>query len=215
MNAQSRTAGGSWASAAGRGRFVAALGLMGAVASGCAGAMGPELPAAAPAAPAVASEVYRAEVLALAREARALVMADEEEGAGAGSSAERCDLDAGYSGALYDPTEPLSSMVTLVSAEELCDKAHIQCFDDCWKVAPPKEWGKKRGDGHYRYCTSKCLNEYMACLKAAGVHQFGAMSDAVEWLKGHPVVAGAMVIVGAAVYVVATGGGGALTLVLL
>jgi RHS repeat-associated protein len=43
-----------------------------------------------------------------------------------------------------------------------CDQEHIECFRQCWNQNPP--WPIKRGDkGHYKYCSSKCLAEYMAC----------------------------------------------------
>jgi len=44
-----------------------------------------------------------------------------------------------------------------------CDEEHIQCFRSCWGKCPP--WPIRRGSGgHYRYCQSMCLVEYMECL---------------------------------------------------
>jgi len=43
-----------------------------------------------------------------------------------------------------------------------CDQEHIECFRKCWNSCPP--WPIERGKrGHYLYCQSKCLAEYMEC----------------------------------------------------
>lgn len=63
-------------------------------------------------------------------------------------------------------SEAGASTQALTQAE--CDEQHTECFRACWKAKPP--WPLKRGDaGHYKYCTSKCLAEYMACLAKAGL----------------------------------------------
>ena len=43
-----------------------------------------------------------------------------------------------------------------------CAEEHIGCFRRCWNSWPP--WPIERGNkGHYLYCQSKCLAEYMEC----------------------------------------------------
>ena len=44
-----------------------------------------------------------------------------------------------------------------------CDQEQIDCFRSCWNDCPP--WPIKKGNaGHYRYCQTKCLVEYMECV---------------------------------------------------
>ena len=46
-----------------------------------------------------------------------------------------------------------------------CDQEHVECFRKCWSQCPP--WPIDRGKrGHYLYCQSKCLAEYMECEAA-------------------------------------------------
>ena len=43
-----------------------------------------------------------------------------------------------------------------------CAEEHIGCFRRCWNSWPP--WPiQRRNKGHYLYCQSKCLAEYMEC----------------------------------------------------
>jgi RHS repeat-associated protein len=44
-----------------------------------------------------------------------------------------------------------------------CDQEHIECFRKCWGKCPPWPFGPKGKGGHYRYCSAKCLAEYMEC----------------------------------------------------
>ena len=108
-----------------------------------------------------------------------------------------------------DPTDPEEGGI-----DRDCDQEHITCFRDCWNARPPWPVRYHKWD-HNTYCTSKCLAEYMACLAAlAGERVFEEMEDAIDWLADHPeVVVGTVVVVGGAVFVVATGGSGALILV--
>jgi RHS repeat-associated protein len=47
--------------------------------------------------------------------------------------------------------------------ERDCDAEHNQCWSDCWNGTPP--WPAEKGkQGHYAYCGTKCLAEYMECL---------------------------------------------------
>ena len=51
-----------------------------------------------------------------------------------------------------------------------CDQEHIECFRRCWSQCPP--WPIERGKrGHYLYCQSKCLAEYMECEAANAVER--------------------------------------------
>lgn len=197
-------------------RFAAALSLIGTVALGCAGAMGPLVPPAAPSATHSPSEAYPADVAALAREARALVQEAAKERAGTIGGC-GTDTESAYDEAIYDAAEPLASMMTLVEAEDLCNKDHIQCYRNCMRVKPP--WPRdKNSPSHKAYCSEKCLKEYVECMKKAGLmKEFSVMEAATEWIKRHSkeIVIGTLVVIGAVVYVVATGSGGALTLILL
>ena len=98
-----------------------------------------------------------------------------------------------------------------------CDAEHITCFRLCWNRRPP--WPIRKHDGgHYAYCTSKCLAEYMrcqtenACEKITAV-MFECIDEAVKWVNENKLAIGTLVVVGGVVYVVSTGGTGALALV--
>ena len=98
-----------------------------------------------------------------------------------------------------------------------CDAEHITCFRSCWNRRPP--WPIRKHDGgHYAYCTSKCLAEYMrcqtenACEKITAV-MFECIDEAVKWVNENKLAIGTLVVVGGVVYVVSTGGTGALALV--
>jgi hypothetical protein len=109
------------------------------------------------------------------------------------------------------PEDPAASgMLALTQAD--CDRQHIQCFRRCWSSKPP--WPLNKGDaGHYKYCQSKCLAKYMACLGKAGLlRTFASLEQAKTWLKQHPVLVGTIVVVAGVAYIVSTGGGGALIL---
>ncbi|HVK69103.1 MAG TPA: hypothetical protein VM694_31815 [Polyangium sp.] len=95
-----------------------------------------------------------------------------------------------------------------------CDQEQIDCFRRCWRVKPP--WPMKKGtSAHYRYCQTKCLAEYMDCLASEGLRRtFETIAEAAAWLKRHPeVAAGTIFVIGGIVYVVSTGGAGALVLI--
>lgn len=115
------------------------------------------------------------------------------------------------------PADYLLESEAGVSAQALtqaaCDEQHIECFRACWTTKPP--WPLKRGDaGHYKYCTSKCLAEYMACLAKAGLLKtFDSLKSAAQWLAQHPeVVVGTVVVVAGTAFIISTGGAGALIL---
>src|SRR5687767_10059281 len=46
-----------------------------------------------------------------------------------------------------------------------CDAEHITCFDRCWNTPPPLTSIKKGSGKHHEYCTEKCREEYMECIK--------------------------------------------------
>jgi RHS repeat-associated protein len=73
-----------------------------------------------------------------------------------------------------------------------CDQEHIDCFRDCWKRCPP--WPIENGKrGHYLYCQSKCLAEYMACEAANAAERAG------EACRDNPKTCAALVLGAAAV----------------
>ena len=94
-----------------------------------------------------------------------------------------------------------------------CDQEQILCFRRCWREDPP--WPIDKGKkGHYLYCQSKCLAEYMACIgQKVAERAFASMAAANEWLVNHPeIVVGTIVVVGGVTFIVATGGLGGLVL---
>lgn len=97
-----------------------------------------------------------------------------------------------------------------------CDKEHIECFRRCWNTQPP--YPITRGDkGHDKYCTRKCREEYMECLKdiEAQPLMFPDMAKAKDWLKRHEkeVLVGSIILVAGAAFMVSTAGAGVLVLV--
>ncbi len=115
--------------------------------------------------------------------------------------------------------EPLASLEEPVASgaqaltEAECNERHLGCFRSCWTRKPP--WPLKKGDaGHYKYCQSKCLAEYMKCLAGAGVlRTFASLVQATAWVKSHSVAVGTIVLVAGVAYVVSTAGAGSLILV--
>lgn len=203
-----------------RGFVVAVLGWLAIVVSGCAVTKAPEAPTDVPQAQPAGGDAYTQAAEALAQEAQPIVRQVPGDGASAAAEAEGCGLagDGVYDGALYSAEEPLASGIELVSAEDDCNKEHIQCFRDCWKEKPPYPYGAKGSDGHNRYCTETCRKEYVACMKKAGLmKEFSVMSAALDWLKSNAkvIVIGTAVVIAGVVYVVSTGGSGALVLTLL
>jgi len=88
-----------------------------------------------------------------------------------------------------------------------CNQEQIQCFRDCWNVDPP--WPRERGrQGHYSYCSEKCLKEYIICMdEQATRHAFTSFAVARAWLYRHRELAvGAVIVIGFSIFVVATDG---------
>lgn len=89
-----------------------------------------------------------------------------------------------------------------------CSQEQVQCFRDCWNVDPP--WPREKGkQGHYSYCSEKCLKEYMLCMDAQATRfAFSSFAAARRWLYKHEELAlGAVVVIGFGLFVIATDGG--------
>ena len=99
-----------------------------------------------------------------------------------------------------------------------CDQEQIDCFQSCMKSRLPSHQNHiNRADGSKgRFCESKCLEEYLLCLKLQGSHalQFHAASDAVEWLKRNrtKLLVGTVVIIAGVAFVTLSAGAGAAVL---
>jgi hypothetical protein len=97
-----------------------------------------------------------------------------------------------------------------------CNAEQIECFDKCWKKKPPYPYQRGKAD-HYQYCSTRCLNEYMKCLKDQGSSalQFPTMQDALDWLKRHQedILAGTVVVVAGVTMVIIVAETGGLALV--
>jgi hypothetical protein len=130
-----------------------------------------------------------------------------------GSDGSESEVFESSTDAAIDAPEDPAGSSALALTEVDCDSQHVECFQRCWNAKPP--WPITKGKaGHYKYCQSKCLTEYMACLAAAGlVRTFATLGQARFWLAQNPHLAvGTFVLVAGAVYVVSTGGAGALIL---
>ncbi len=94
----------------------------------------------------------------------------------------------------------------------------IQCYRRCVNNPNPPNGYEKGEPRHRQYCQTKCLKEFMDKMRKAGlVKEFSALDAAEEWIKNHTkeIIVGTVVVVGVVVYVVVTGGSGALSLALL
>jgi hypothetical protein len=133
------------------------------------------------------------------------------------SSAATSDQEELASGSSAHSAEAGNSDIVFVSQDTSdCDAAHIECFRSCWKKKPPRPFEYHKRD-HYRYCETRCFNEYMACLKRKELHlrEFPTMDRAMDWLRRHKkeILIGTIVVVAGATFIVVTGGAGALVLV--
>jgi hypothetical protein len=108
------------------------------------------------------------------------------------------------------------------SGTDLCTELQIKCFDRCWNRPPPLTSIKPGSGKHHEYCTKECREEFMECmedqerLEEAGKKRldFSTIDNALAWLREHKteVAVGTVVVVAGVVFVVATGGSGALIL---
>jgi hypothetical protein len=81
-----------------------------------------------------------------------------------------------------------------------------------------RSWAIERGKkGHDKYCTKKCREEYMECIKQTEARPiaFPDMPSARAWLEDHEteVVVGSVVLVAGTAFVVSTAAAGALVLI--
>lgn len=193
---------------------VGALGWVVIVVAGCADTKGLEARTGRHEVQPAGDEAYAQAVRAFAQEVKPRVQRAPE---GVTNAAAECGIEEGpYDGALYSPEEPLASMIQLVKTEEDCNGEQIECFDRCWNSKPPLTSIKKGSGKHHEYCTTKCLKVFMDCMK--NVHSrsgFKSMDEAMAWVRKHgKEILGTLVVVAGVSYVVATGGG-ALILVVL
>ncbi|HLL03388.1 MAG TPA: hypothetical protein VK539_22585 [Myxococcaceae bacterium] len=100
-----------------------------------------------------------------------------------------------------------------------CDEEHVQCFDECWN-ANPLPWPYTRRDGWFHeYCTRECRKRYVECEqeneKRTKEMKFSRVDEAIEWIRNHKdeVALGMVVIIAGTVFIITTGGTGALILV--
>jgi hypothetical protein len=109
------------------------------------------------------------------------------------------------------------------SCGDHCADEQIACFDRCWNSRPPLTSIRKGSEKHHEYCTTKCLDEYMRCVKEQEQREqsdqrmelhFPSMDAALSWLRGHKteIAVGTIVVVAGGTFVIATGGSGALIL---
>lgn len=88
-----------------------------------------------------------------------------------------------------------------------CNQEQIQCFRNCWNMDPP--WPRERGrQGHYSYCSEKCLKEYMICMEGQATrYTFTGFAIARAWLyRNRELAVGAVIVIGFGIFVVATDG---------
>ncbi len=80
-------------------------------------------------------------------------------------------------------------------AEAYCNELQKQCYTKCMRRKPEIPSIPKHSGKHKEHCTTKCLNEFMDCVKKmeelerqesqSKKLQFPNINEALEWLKGH------------------------------
>jgi hypothetical protein len=127
----------------------------------------------------------------------------------------------GCTNAIYWADEPLSSQIERTSAadlEQMCADEKSACMTRCLNNPNPPYPALKKGDrAHFALCHKRCFNQFMKCIRQAGLLQeFSVFDAALAWMKSHgKEIVGTIVIIGGVVYVVSTGGSGALVLAVL
>jgi hypothetical protein len=103
-----------------------------------------------------------------------------------------------------------------------CDQEQVECFERCWNAKVRPYPHVNRDEWYYKYCTKKCREEYLECIEGAKKTaqektelSFTSMDSAMDWLREHKteLIVGTVVVIAGVVFVIATGGSGALLLV--
>jgi len=103
-----------------------------------------------------------------------------------------------------------------------CDQEQIECFERCWNSKARPYPHVNRDEWYYKYCTKKCREEYLECIKEVEKTaqekpelSFTSMDSALDWLRKNKteLIIGTVVVVAGVVFIVATSGTGALILV--
>ena len=104
-------------------------------------------------------------------------------------------------------------------AEAYCNELQKQCHTRCMRRKPEIPSIPKHSGKHKEHCTTKCLNEFTACVKKmeelerqesqSKKLQFPNINEALDWLKEHTPEAppGTHVVVAGAGFVIAIVGG--------
>jgi hypothetical protein len=102
-----------------------------------------------------------------------------------------------------------------------CYAQYLECYYQCRKAPLPPEFEHYLYDfgpvaGHERYCSERCMRQYTDCVKAQGARpqEFTSVDSAADWLKRHrrSVLAGTLVVIAGAVFVVVSAGAGLVVL---
>jgi hypothetical protein len=105
-----------------------------------------------------------------------------------------------------------------------CQEEHEECVKKCWnKKNWPYPHNKRQSGWYLERCEHDCRIEFNKCeeeqeeaaRERAKKVEFSRMDEAIEWLKAHKaeIALGTMVIVAGVVFILVTGGSGALLLV--
>jgi hypothetical protein len=128
---------------------------------------------------------------------------------------------------MYLITEDASSIVFQedargiggAGADAYCNELQKQCYTRCMRRKPDISSIQKHSGKHKEHCTTKCLEEFMACVKKmeelerqesqSKKLQFPSIDKALDWLKEHTPEAppGTHVVVAGAGFIIAIVGG--------
>jgi hypothetical protein len=104
-------------------------------------------------------------------------------------------------------------------AEAYCNEIQKQCYTKCMRRKPEIPSIPKHSGKHKEHCTTKCLNEFMDCVKKmeelerqesqSKKLQFPNINEALDWIKEHTPEAppGTHVVVAGVGFVIAIIGG--------
>ncbi|SEM39646.1 hypothetical protein SAMN05444354_11630 [Stigmatella aurantiaca] len=108
------------------------------------------------------------------------------------------------------------------SSEHDCGQEQVDCFERCWNADDRPYPHVKRDEWYYKYCTKKCREEYLECIKErektvqqAPKLTFTRMDSALDWLREHKteLIIGTVVLIAGVAFLIVIGGTGALLLV--